>query len=419
MKKIVTIVPKGNGSKYHRLTLPLSKLGADFATQITEDLFRMYDSIWFHYKSQIHPTQLSVWRAKYGTQLILDIDDTWNIPLSHPAYDAVSENAKWSKKFAVIADWVVCSTKEIEEMVKPYNENTIVVPNRIPYGEGQYQVWQESKESFMNRKIRIGYCGSISHLEDWESISGKLKRVIQDTEVKQKCEFVVCGVPDFNKLSEPPWIDDQVEFLVKTKYGDTPENRDKIRRVLYKGHVDYNRDLWKKITKSLGNPITIGDRPVENYIDLYREIDILLCPLVDNDLNKKKSALKIFDAACTDTLCILGKMYDGKDQVCDLYPMEDWYENIKRLIRNKEHLYEMKLDISEKVRILYDYDSDCVQPRQNILGIKKKLDLDIYGITYKDGQTTEYKEYRNTVNSIEDKSYFFEANVIKNLFQHD
>lgn len=415
--KIIAIVPKGGGSKFHRLTLPLSKLGADFATQPTEDLFRMYDSVWIHYKTIVHPTQLAMWRAQYGTQIVLDIDDTWSIPLNHPAYDAVSENAKWSKKFAVIADWVVCSTPEIEMMVKPYNKNTIVVPNRIPYGEGQYQVWHESKEEFMRRKIRIGFCGSISHLEDWESISGKLKRVIQDTEVRQKCEFVVCGVPDFNKLSEPPWIEDQVEYLVKTKYRDTPENREKIKSILYKGHVDYNRDLWKRVTKSLGSPLIIGDRPVENYIDLYREIDILLCPLVSNDLNKKKSTLKILEAACTDTLCILGNLYKGKGQECDYHLYEDWYNNIKALIRDKQDLYDMKLDLSEKVRILYDYDSDCVKPRQSILGVKKELDLDIYGITYKDGQSTEYKEYRNTVNSIEDKSYFFEANPIRNLYE--
>lgn len=414
--KIVAIKRSLSGSAWHRLTLPLSKLGADFATQPTEDLFRMYDSVWIHYKTIVHPTQLAMWRAQYGTQIVLDIDDTWNIPLNHPAYDAVSENAKWSKKFAVVADWVVCSTPEVEEMVKPYNENTIVVPNRIPYGEGQYQVWHESKESFMNRKIRIGYCGSISHLEDWESISGKLKRVIQDTEVIQKCEFVVCGVPDFNKLSEPPWIEDQVEYLVKTKYKDTPENREKIKSILYKGHVDYNRDLWKRVTKSLGNPLIIGDRPVENYIDLYREIDILLCPLVDNDLNSKKSSLKILESACTDTLCILGNLYKGKGQECDHHLYEDWYSNIKTLIKNKEKLYEIKLDISQKVRNLYDYTNDCVLPRQEILGKKKELDLDIYGITYKDGQVTEYKEYRNKVNTIEDKSYFFETNVIKKLY---
>lgn len=770
------------------MVLSLSKLGADFSTQPTEDLFRIYDSVWIHYKTVVHPTQLAMWRAHYGTQIVLDVDDTWKIPLNHPSYKTVSESARWSKYFAVVADWVVCSTPEVEEMVKPYNKNTIIIPNRIPYDEGQYHVVHESKESFMNRKIRIGFCGSISHLEDWESISGKLKRVIQDTEVRQKCEFVVCGVPDFNNLPEPDWIEDKINSLIGVKYKDTPENRETLRKSMLKGYVDYNKDVWKKITKALGNPIVINGKPVENYIDLYREIDILLCPLVDNDLNKCKciegesfvnttsgikkikdivnnklkvytdenlkvinyfkyensptikivtkcgysiegtyhhkvfvngnwiqlknlkigdsielkpfnilqkeyqwisypmmltkkiikereldcdedmipkikitedwgrflgymvgdghfsnaglsiscdkrhtnvvedvtnliksmglypqycykqpdkrcqtltkkegnaldiraasmtfrkiaekynwvnekgkvfevpevilnspksvikefikglfeadgcvmdsgilfcsksqtliqqlqiilvgfnikskvkkqynkqyrkyywyltfgrqgveiynkefgfisehkqvkldlicsrkhsgaykeytwedeivdieyktntvydievedkhqynangivnhnSSLKVLESACTDTLCILGNLYRGKGQECDHHLYEDWYNNIKSLIKDKEKLYEKKFDISEKIRNLYDYTNDCVLPRQEILGKKKELNLDIYGITYKDGQSTEYKEYRNTVSNAEDKSYFFEANPIRKLY---
>lgn len=416
MMKILGINQRTSGSKMHRIVMPLSRLGADFATQPTEELFRIYDSVWIHYKTIVHPTQLAMWRAQYGTQIVIDIDDTWNIPLNHPSYKTVSESARWSKYFAVVADWVVCSTPEVKEMVKPYNNNTIVIPNRIPYGEGQYHVVHESKESFMNRKIRIGFCGSISHLEDWDCISGKLKRVIQDTEVRNKCEFVVCGVPDFNNLPEPDWIEDKINSLVGMKYADTPENRESLRKSMLKGYVDYNKDVWKKITKALGNPIIVNGRPVENYIDLYREVDILLCPLVDNDLNKKKSSLKILEAACTDTLCILGNIYKGKGQECDYHLYEDWYSNIKALIRDKEKLYEKKLDISKKIRNLYDYTNDCVLPRQEILGKKKELDLDIYGITYKDGQSTEYKEYRNTVSTIEDKSYFFEANPIRKLY---
>ena len=414
--KILGIKRNSSGSAWHRLVIPLSNLGADFATQPTEELFRIYDSVWIHYKTVVHPTQLAMWRAQYGTQIVLDIDDTWNIPINHPSYKTVSESARWSKYFAVVADWVVCSTSEVEKMVNPYNKNTVVIPNRIPCGEGQYHVVTESKESFMNRKIRIGFCGSISHLEDWESISGKLKRVIQDTEVRSKCEFVVCGVPDFNNLPEPDWIEDKINSLIGVKYKDTPENRESLRKSMLKGYVDYNKDVWKKITKGLGNPLVINGKPVENYIDLYREVDILLCPLVDNDLNKCKSSLKILEAACTDTLCILGNLYKGKGQECDHHLYEDWYNNIKSLIKNKEKLYEKKLDISKKVRNLYDYTTDCVLPRQEILGKKKELDLDIYGITYKEGQSTEYKEYRNTVNSIEDKSYFFEANPIRKLY---
>ena len=43
-----------------------------------------------------------------------------------------------------------------------------------------------------------------------------------------------------------------------------------------------------------------------------------------------------------------------------------------------------------------------------------KLDIDIYGICFKDSQNTEYKRVDNKVSTIADKSYLFEYNVILN-----
>lgn len=409
----ILAVTKGGGSSFHRLKLPLSKLEATFTNELTEELFSRYDSVWFHYTTNIHPTQLSLWRLKYGTQIVMDIDDTWNIPLNHPSYKAVSENAKKSKLFAIVADWVVCSTPEVEKMVKPYNENTLVVPNRIPYGEGQFHVVNESLESFMNRKIRIGFCGSLSHIEDWLSIQGKMKRILQDMEVKAKCEFVVCGYPTNIVLTAK--MKEQAKVYARQK--GLP--LDKVEETMLKQHIKNNKGMWDKIVGVLGKPKIFNNRPPENYIDLYREIDILLCPLVNNDLNRKKSGLKIWEAACTNTLCILGNMYKDIEEQSTVHLFEDWYNNIRFLIKNKEELYRMKMQTSEYLRSMSDYDKQCVSPRQEILGKKRKLDLNIWGITYKEGQQTEYKTFHNTINTIEDKSYLFESNVMVKLFKNE
>ena len=67
--KILGINQRTSGSKFHRLVAPLSKLGADFTTQPTEELFRIYDSVWIHYKTVVHPTQLAMWRAQMVLRL--------------------------------------------------------------------------------------------------------------------------------------------------------------------------------------------------------------------------------------------------------------------------------------------------------------------------------------------------------------
>lgn len=417
--KILALQTNKSGGQYHRLILPLSYLKADFTTRLDESLIKNYDSLWIHYKCDIHPTLLSMWRLKYGIQIVLDLDDTWLIDRDHPSYSTVKMAAELSKQFAIIADWVVCATPEIEKMVKPFNENTIIIPNRIPYGEGQFHVFDESLESFLNRKIRIGLCGSLSHINDWLSISGKLKRVLGDSQIKKECEFIVGGVPDFNKVGKPAWLPNKVEEIIKTKgYMDTPENRSKVEDYFFKEYLKQNREKWGKMIGVLSKPRIVLSSPVENYIETYREIDIMLCPLIDNDLNSKKSTLKILECACTNTLCILGEPYRGKGTECDYHLYENWYENIKGLIKNKEELWKKKLDISEKIRNLYSFD-DVVQQRKQILGIKREVPLNIWGITYKEGQQTEYKEYRNTVNTIEEKSYLFENNVILNIFKNE
>lgn len=403
------------GSKYHRILLPLSKMGADFSDSLTESHFKNYDSIWIHSRCNLHPTQVALWKKQYNCQVVVDIDDTWNILPSHPSYQALIKGVPTMKQFAIIADYVVCSTQEIEEMVKSFNSNTVVIPNRIPYGEGQYQVIEESLESFMNRKIRVGFCGSISHLEDWLSISGKMKRII-NSHFKKECEFVVCGVPNVKNLEQEPWMIEKAKIeLINRGLPHTEENLRLFTNHVYKKFVEYNESIWSNIIKVLGNPVVVHNRPVENYIDLYREIDILLCPLVDNDLNKCKSSLKVLEAACTDTLCILGDLYKGKDAACDFYPYENWFENINNLIKDKELLWKKKMKVSKTVRKAYSFDQDCIEPRKLILGLTNRPNLNIWGITYKDDQFTEYKEYRNKVKTVEQKSYLFENNPILNL----
>ena len=409
---------KKNGVTFHRLLMPLSKMGATFTDRLDEHLVSQFDCVWFHSTCPIHPTELSLWRLKYGFQIVVDVDDTWNIGINHPSYQGLIKRVPIRKQFAIIADYVVCSTPEIEKMIKPFNENTIVVPNRIPYGEGQYQVFQESFESFMDRKIRIGFCGSISHMEDWLSIAGKLKRVLGDDEVKKKCEFVVCGVPNVLSIGEQQWMIDKArEEMTKRRVEQTPKNLQMFVDLVRKGFVKYNTGIWNKITSTIGKPLIVGDRPVDNYIDLYREIDILLCPLTNSHLNVCKSGLKIWEAACTDTLCILGNLYRDKEEISTAHLFEDWYNNIKFLIKDKEKLYQMKTKTSEYVRGISNYMEDCVLPRQSILGKRRSIDLDITGIVYKEDQQTEYKPYFNKVKTIADKSYLFEINPILNLYQ--
>lgn len=343
---------------------------------LKEDIVKNYDVLWLHYSAKVHPSLIGLWKHRYGLKIILDLDDSWNISLNHVAYKHLGPTIQRSKELSVIADHVVCSTSYVEEMVKNYNQNTSVIDNALPWGKHQYHIWQENKESFMKRKIRIGIVGSASHFEDWYSIKGKMRRVIKDGEIKKKCEFVIGG---YNKAN--------------------PTSQKK----------------WEEVCSIFGNPIKVESREVIDYIDIYRNVDILLCPLVDNHSNRCRSNLKVFEAACVNSIPILGELYREKSPHNLAYPFEDWYNNIKRLISDKEKLYDLKHSLSQQFRDHHDYDELCVQPRAKVLDLPKPIrELNITGITYGNDQWTEYKEYRNKVNSIEEKSYLFEYNPMIN-----
>lgn len=365
-----------SGSNFHRVGLPLSYMKADMVDKLSEEIVKNHGVLWIHYGVPFAPAQIGVLKSRYNLKVVVDIDDSWSWDKSHPDYNWLQKTIQRSKELCVIADHVVCATPLIADMVNKYNSNTVVIGNGIPWGEGQFQVWREEYESFMNRKIRIGLVGSASHFEDWESIRGKMKRVLSDGEIKNKCEFVIGGYTDSNKRS---------------------------------------KQLWDKASTILGNPVKRKNKKVYDYIDLYRGLDILLCPLVDNHPNRCRSNLKVFEAACTDTLCILGDLYHDKWDHNHVHLYEDWYNNIKTLIKDKDKLYQQKMEVSQYVRQQHDYNERCVQPRLHILNLPNKTtDLNIYGITYS-GQHTEYKEYKNEVRTPEEGSAYFEYNALLNL----
>lgn len=377
----VLALKKVSGSSFHRLLMPLTYLQVDFTDELTEDLIKKYEVLWLHYTADVHPSVIGYWKSKYNLKIVVDLDDSWHVSKKHVRYKQLQGTIQHSKSLVVVATHVICSTPQVEEMVKPYNSNTSVIGNGIPWNEGQYHVYQETIESFMNRKIRIGLVGSASHFEDWESIRGKMKRVLKDGEIKSKCEFVIGGYAPQNPVS---------------------------------------KKLWDQVSTMLGKPVKVQNKEVYDYIDIYRNVDILLCPLVDNHANECRSNLKVHEAACVNAVCILGELYRDKSDYNTVHLFEDWYNNIKFLIKDKEELYKMKHQASQYIRDHHSYDEQCVQPRKQLLEQlteekSKEKELNIWGITYADGQFTEYNEYRNTVKTIEQGSMYFEYNAILNI----
>lgn len=332
MIKILALV-SNSGSKYHRVIIPLDLLPKDKyeVTYLNEKFFlehviKNYDYIYIHWIQQTNCVYLSLWKEKYGFKIIQDIDDYWQLPIGHHLKERLEKSKPQLFNQLILADLVLCSTPFLVEKCLQYNVNCKLRENYIPIGYHQFQ--PELKLVKNEHKIKVGICGSISHLNDWLSIRNQLKRILNDKFIKDNYEFVIAGYADDNQSS---------------------------------------REMWNKVvqlfTSKLIKPTIIKHLPVNEYINLYKHLDVLLAPLEDNEFNKAKSALKLLESAVKSTIVISNDIYKQKGFIDYLSTSKySYYEWLRKLTdRNLLNNYKIEfqtnlLEISNQNKIKYNLE---------------------------------------------------------------
>jgi len=303
-----------SGSKYHRVTIPLDLLPKNKyeVTYLNEKFFlenvvKNYDYIYIHWIQQTNPVYLSLWKEKYGFKIIQDIDDYWQLPIGHHLKERLEKSKPQLFNQLILADLVLCSTSFLLEKCLKYNDNCHLRENYIPIGYYQFQT--ELKLVKNEEKIKVGICGSISHLNDWLSIRNQLKRILNDKFIADNYEFVIAGYADDNQSSKEMW--------------------DKVVNLF---------------TSKLIKPTIIKHFPVNEYINLYNHLDVLLAPLEDNEFNKGKSTLKLLESAIKSTIVISNDIYKQKGFIDYLSTSEcSYYEWLRRLT-DRDLLNNYKID---------------------------------------------------------------------------
>ena len=305
MNKIrILALISNSGSKYHRVLLPLDLLPKDKyeVTYLNEKFFlehivKDYDYIYIHWIQQTNPVFLSIWKEKYGFKIIQDIDDYWVLPFNHYMYSKIDAAKKQLFDQLILADVVLCSTPYLLNKCLEFNDNCHLRENYIPIG---YQQFQPEYIPVQNRKPIIGICGSLSHYDDWMSIRNQLKRI---QGLEKYFDFVVAGYADETKVS---------------------------------------KEKWNKIVNLFPNPKVFRHLPVNQYINFYKHIDILLAPLEINEFNKAKSTLKILESSVKSTITISNNLYKEKG-IEDYLSTKDksYFEHISSL-RDLEYLNYLK-----------------------------------------------------------------------------
>lgn len=183
-----------------------------------------------------------------GWRLVMDIDDYWYLPRDHYLASAYRMNRTPERTEWLIrnADAVTVTHAKLAYEVGKFNRNVVVVPNALPFDEGQFCRGEQPMD-----RARFVYAAGISHRPDMLMIREALNR------------------PD----------------------------------VTLAGHVPGNRE-WEMVAHAIPNAQRAVAKPLHKYMHLYHGHNVSLAPLAANQFAWCKSNLKVLEAGAAGLAAI-------------------------------------------------------------------------------------------------------------------
>lgn len=191
----------GSGSKYWRLVDPLKYLEKrGFKTLLSENGINKADATWADANVIQSCTDkngiayLYQLQQEEGKKLVVECDDFFDLNEDSPFNE---EHDLFEAKFVItqtmkFADMITTTTPYLAKKLRKYNKNVVVLPNYI-----DYERWNQPYMPNDTKKIRIGWAGSITHLNDMKMIVKPLKKICKEF---KNIQLVIIGDPRVAEL---------------------------------------------------------------------------------------------------------------------------------------------------------------------------------------------------------------------------
>lgn len=359
--------------------------GEDFHIDIKFDVenndseLEKYDIIVAH--SFIHKKNSNIdseirrinWLKNKGKIVIIDIDDYWTPSKDHPMYLQIINQKMNIRKIQLLkeASYITTTTPYFRDtIIKELNvKNVVVFPNAIDENENQYIPYPIKSD-----KIRFGWLGGSSHLEDIKLMSNGIS-TIHDYFL-DRTQLILCGFDIRGFINE---INKETKEVKQRKIKPEETVWSSYEKIFTKNYSILDSEYKKYLLKYIELPYPDYDKPyirrwtkdINKYATNYNFIDVSLAPLVDIPFNNNKSQLKVIEAGfhkkaliaskCVPyTLDLINAFEDngfkdnGNALLIDPYKNhKQWGTYIKVLINNPNFIKDLGDRLHETVKDKY------------------------------------------------------------------
>jgi len=317
------------------------------------EYFAKFDIIHFHRELgslENMPTFFKKLKER-GVKLIMDIDDYWLPPTTHPLHLMITKYKVNERiiEFIKNSDYVTTTTSIFANEIKKYNKNVFVVPNAL---DENHQMWN-GEDAKQTEKVRITFIGGSSHMRDLELIRDDMNRLNSDSDLRGKYQIVLCGFDTRGTVTQvaPDGREHTRKILphetIWNKFEEIFTKNYSICDDEYKKYLSkYTKEPYKNMPVSELDYLRRWTLPLTQYGKHYDYCDICLAPLEENKFNEVKSELKVIESGFKKKVLVAQDFGAYSETVKNgengiLIPTKDnnkgWYKAIKKLILDKDY----------------------------------------------------------------------------------
>lgn len=331
-----------------------------------------------------------LWAKKHNIKTVLDLDDYWDYGKDHPLYNhCIQHNIPFKVSGTIkLVDAVTTTTERFKDKISILNPNVYVIPNAICRDDLQF-----STRKRVTKRVKVGFAGGSSHTNDIKELVNSKETFLDYMTNAQKdsMQVVLCGfdlegyvnvVDENNNLvdrrkmeAEEVWWVKVEKMLTKDYTTVSKEYAELLKRYDRSDEAyDASDEPYKRVWTKKIYGVELDDR----YGNIYKDIDILLVPLRENEFNSCKSELKFIEGGWTCT-CVLASnvapysdwCHDGEDGMLVGKGAKNWARALKPLLRDT--FKREQLAIHLRRRVLSERDLDTISKDRS--AIYKKIIL--------------------------------------------